>query len=139
MAWSIQPDPHITSVNGFNRDRYRILPCADDNRLPPLLFVSRPAYVNLQQGLCYKLHDLFRDDFFICPHKNDSFYSGTSLSVVLVSDGYTCVKYGMQYNPFVSQPKCSIFECLFRAATKTLIPFGTCITWVFLKRFRKRG
>lgn len=53
---------------------------------------------------------------------------------MLVSDGSTCIKYGMQYKPFVSQPKCSILDRLFRAATKALIPFGTCITWGFLKK-----
>ena len=57
------------------------------------------------------------------------FYSCTSLSY-----GSTCIKYGMQYNPIVFQFQCSILDRLFKALTKSLIPFGTYITWVFLKK-----
>lgn len=61
-------------------------------------------------------------------------YLCTPSSVMSVSDGSTCVKYGITYKPFVSNSQCSILERLFRAPTKALIPFGTCITWVFLKK-----
>ena len=98
MALSIQPDPHITSVNGFNRDRYRIIPCSDDNRLP--YFSCNYQHTSISNNACdtnftFSSEMIASSVLIRMPH----FYSCTSLSVCS-----TCVKYGMQYKPFVSKP-----------------------------------